>query len=109
MEWATPAEAIDRIIENLYVFQPAAAAAYAEQGRGALVVDTTVRPTGAGHPFTYVPQTMFEEGDDEDIRRMVREYNPDEVLVLLMIQPYLRRSTYRVNPTLLDSSLSRKG
>jgi len=55
------------------VFWPAASAAFKEHGRGAIVVDTTSRPTGRGNPFGYFPQEVVETGDDEDLKRMVRE------------------------------------
>ena len=87
MEW---------IGENLYIFWPVATAVFAEQGRGAIVVDTMSRPTGEGHPFGYVPQAEIEQRDDEDIKRMVREYDPDNEFVLVMIKPHDRMSTYRV-------------
>ena len=87
MEW---------IGENLYIFWPVAAAAFVEEGRGAIVVDTTSRPTGAGHPFGYIPQAEVEARDDEDIKRMVREYDPDRELVVVMLKPADHISTYRV-------------
>ena len=76
MEW---------IGENLLIFGPVAAAAFDEEGRGAIVVDITSRPTGQGHPFGYVLQAEVEELDDEDIRRMVREYDPDHEFVVVML------------------------
>jgi len=87
MEW---------IGENLHIFWPVAAAAFAEQGRGAIVVDTTTRPTGRGHPFGYFPQAEIEQRDDEDIKRMVREYDPKRELVVVMLKPNDHISTYRV-------------
>ena len=53
-EWAAQERLSDLawIQENLNVFWTAAEAQYRREGRGAIVVDTTVRPTGAGNPFT---------------------------------------------------------
>ena len=88
MEW---------IRENLFIFWPAATAAYVKQGRGAIVVDTTSQPIrGKGNPFGYFPQAMIEARDDEDAKRMVREYDPDWEFVLVMLKPRDRASTYRV-------------
>ena len=87
MEW---------IGENSHIFWPAATAAFAEQGRGAIVVDTTSRPTGQGHPFGYIPQAEIETRDDEDINRMVREYDPHQEFVVVMVKPHDHISTYRV-------------
>ena len=38
----------------------------------------------------------MEERDDEDVKRMVREYDPDREFVLVMIKPHDHLSTYRV-------------
>jgi hypothetical protein len=87
MEW---------IRENYHVFSPAAAAAFVQQGRGAIVVDTTSRPTGEGNLFGYYPQALVDAKDDEDVKRMVREYDPTSELVVVMLKPGERMSTYRV-------------
>ena len=89
---------LEWIAENLHIFWPAAQAAFEEQGRGAIVVDTTSRPTGEGNPFAYFPQDILEEGDDEDIKRMVKEYNPSEEFVAVLFKTENRTSTYRVKP-----------
>ncbi len=76
--WAERARAFDLawISENLRVLWPVARQGYEERGRGAIVVDTTQRPTGEGHPFGYFPQAVVEQTGDEDTQRMVREYDP---------------------------------
>lgn len=85
------------ISENLHVFVPAAKAAFQETGRGAFIVDTTKQPVpGKGNPFGYFPQAVIETGDDENMKRMVREYNPQEELVLVLLKPKARTSTYRM-------------
>ncbi len=61
-------------------------------------MDTTSRPTGEGNPFGYFVQEIVEQEDDEDIKRMVREYNPNEELVIVLIKSQDRTSTYRVRP-----------
>ena len=87
---------LEWIVENLHIFWPVAAAAFVEQGRGAIVVDTTSQPTGEGNPFGYMPQTEVEARDDEDIKRMVRGYDPDHEFVVVMLKSDDRISTYRV-------------
>ena len=59
--WAERGRAGDLawIRENLHVFWPAAQQGQEEFGRGAIVVDTTSRPTGEGHPFGYLPMLAF--------------------------------------------------
>jgi hypothetical protein len=84
------------IAENVHVFWPAAQAQYQTLGGGALVVDTTVRPTGAGHPFTYYPQAHLDQAGDEDARRMVSEYDPSAEMVVALLKPKDRMSVYRV-------------
>lgn len=82
--------------ENLHVFWLAAQKAHEELGRGAIVVDTTSRPTGEGNPFAYLTQDAAERTGDVDLQRMVREYDPQEELVISLLKPYERISTYRV-------------
>ena len=84
------------IRENLHVFWPAAQQGQEEFGRGAIVVDTTLRPTGEGHPFGYLPQQKVEEVGDEDAQRMVREYDPGWEMVTVLLKPHDRVSVYRV-------------
>jgi hypothetical protein len=84
------------ITENMHVFWPAAQKQYQQHGRGAVVVDTTSRPTGAGHPFTYYPQAQVNETEDEDAQRMVREYDPQSEMVIILLKPQDRVSVYRV-------------
>jgi hypothetical protein len=99
-EWAQRERVLDQkwIAENLYVFEPAAQTAFAEQGRGALLVDTTVSPEGKGHPFKYASQAYIDEHGSEDDQRMVREYDPEREFVLVMLKPGDQVSTYRVRP-----------
>jgi hypothetical protein len=84
------------IKENLHVFWPAAQLGFETVGRGAVVVDTTARPTGAGHPFGYLDQVALEQGWDEDIRQMVNEYDPSWEMVTSLLKSQERVSTYRV-------------
>lgn len=89
------------INENIHVFWPAAQSQYQEQGRGVIMVDTTSRPTGEGHPFAYFPEEAVKEhGGDEDIERMIREYDPTREFVVVLLKSQDRMSTYRVHPIL---------
>ena len=67
---------LEWIGENVHIFQPAAKEGFAMHGRVPIIVDTTSRPTGEGHPFGSFPQEIIEQGDDEDIQRLVKEYDP---------------------------------
>ena len=82
--------------ENLHVFWPAARQGYEEFGRGAIIVDTTSRPTGEGNPFIYLPQEGVEKHGDTDAQRMVREYDPTWEFVTVLLKACDRVSIYRV-------------
>ena len=84
------------ISENVHVFWPAAQQQHQTLGRGAIVVDTTLRPTGAGHPFTFYSQEQINQTDDKDAQRMVREYDPETEMVIVMLKPQDRVSVYRM-------------
>jgi hypothetical protein len=99
-DWALQERQYDMewIKENLYIFWPVATEAYVGLGRGAIIVDTTSRPTGEGHPFGYFPQSFIEQYEYDDIKRMVRDYDPDNELVVVVLKPEDHISTYRVQP-----------
>lgn len=84
--------------ENASLFFTAAQEAFAAGGRGALIVDTTFRSKEGGHPFAYFPQALVEEIEDDDMLRMVREYDPGEEFVIALLKAEGRVSTYRVRP-----------
>jgi len=84
------------IQENLHIFWPAAQMGYETLGRGAIVVDTTSRPTGEGHPFGYLDQAAVEQNGDADTQRMVREYTPSWEFVASLVKSQDRTSSYRV-------------
>jgi hypothetical protein len=85
------------IAENLDAFSAIASLAFKDEGRGAIVVDVMSQPVpGAGHPFGYFSQETIEQQDDEDITRMVAEYDPAQEFVVVLLKPQDRTSTYRV-------------
>lgn len=97
-EWAKRERTGDLawIAENLHVFWPVAQESYQQLGRGAVVVDTTSRPTGAGHPFLYVPEVVIATLQDAAALRLVRAYDPTWEFVVSLWKPQDRASTYRV-------------
>lgn len=97
-EWAERKRAIDLswIGENLPQFWEAAHRGYEADGPGALVVDTTIQPTGAGHPFAYVTQEQIQQFGGRDEIRMVAAYDPSWELVIVLLKPQDRISSYRV-------------
>jgi hypothetical protein len=85
------------IQENREIFWTVASLSFDGVGRGAIVVDTTLQPIpGRGHPLAYFSQEQIEAQRDEDTERMVAEYDPETELVLLLLKPGERSSTYRV-------------
>ena len=98
-EWAREERQSDIawIRENMLLFCEAAQSAFRGGGRGAIVVDTTSLPVeGMGHPFGYYLQQTIEGIDDEDVKRMVEEYEPEREFVLVLLKPEERTSSYRV-------------
>jgi hypothetical protein len=84
------------IRENIHIFWPAAQLGYETVGRGAIVVDTTLRPTGGGHPFGYLDQAAIEQGMPEDTQKLVREYDPSWEFVTALLKSQDRISSYRL-------------
>ena len=84
------------IEQNLSVFWPIAQAGYEALGRGALVVDTTIRAGDGGHPFLYFTQGQIVQSGDPDGRRMVAAYDPTWEFVAVLLKERDRLSTYRV-------------
>lgn len=83
---------------NLALFFPLATMAFSEHGRGAVVVDTTMQKPEQGHPSGYVPQELLAELHDNDIDRLVREYEPENEFVMLLWKTGDKTSAYRVRP-----------
>ena len=88
------------IRDNLDVFWAAASGAYELGGRGAVAVDARQWPS-AGRPpdqiaFGYFTQANVDKRDDEDVKRMVREYDPAQELVLVLLKSNDRLSSYRI-------------
>lgn len=94
------------IRENVHILWPAAQRGYETAGRGTLGVDTTqtfVHEGGAGHPFGYFDQATVEQQGDEDMKRMVSEYDPSWEMVTTLFKSNDRLSTYRIGVILPGS------
>jgi len=98
-DWARKERQADMgwIDENVHIFWPTAVAGFQDTGRGAIVVDTTSQPIeGAGNPFAYFPQAFMEMYDHEDTKQLVREYNPQQEMVVMLLKNHDRTSAYRI-------------
>src|SRR4030095_12915196 len=84
------------IEQNLPVFWPIAQAGYEAMGRGALVVDTTLRAGDGGHPFLYFPHEQLVQSGEPERRRMVAAYDPVWEFVAVLLKDRDRVSSYRV-------------
>lgn len=96
-EWAARERLHDLawIAENLDAFGQAAEELSSERGRGAIVVDTRVRPCGDGHPFTYYTQTEVTATQDHEAQRLAREYDPETEMGIVLLKQKGRVSVYR--------------
>ena len=66
-----------------------------------IVVDAATRPKGSGNLFTYLGRVDLERFEDEDVNRLLGQYEPGNEIVVILLKPYERMSSYQVQP--LDS------
>jgi hypothetical protein len=97
-EWARNERLHDQmwVQSNMGSFFTVASLSFIESGRGAIIVDATTQFANMGHPFTYFTQEMIDQDLDEDTQRMVEEYDPEKELVIVLLKPEEKVSTYRV-------------
>ena len=100
-DWAKRERARDLrwIQENLHVLWLAARQGFEQSGRGAVVTDTTIAPVkhqgGEGHPMYYLPAEQIEQQRWEEVKRLVRGYDPTWEFVAVFLKPG-RESAYRI-------------
>ena len=82
--------------ENLQEFWTVAHSGFEAEGRGALVIDIVAMATGTGHQFGYVSQEQIRPFGGKDEIRMVAAYDPSWELVIVLLKPRNRISSYRV-------------
>ena len=88
---------LDWINDNLEVFWAAASLCREEVGRGAIVIDATSQsPAGMGNLFTYFSHEEIQEHGNDDTQRMLVQYDPAWEMVLVLLKPDNRSSTYRI-------------
>lgn len=97
-DWAQGERASDLawIGENFHSFVVAAREQYKKEERGAIVVDTTEQQLGTGHPFTYWPQGQVNQTDDRDVQRMLKQYDPETEIVIVLLKEKGKQSSYRL-------------
>jgi hypothetical protein len=92
------------IATHSYLLWPAASEAFTEVGRGAIVFDKTEPQKATNLAFGYLPQSIFEAGNNEEVKRQLREYNPEEEFVVVMLKPSRTMNSYVVRPGRAESS-----
>ena len=87
---------LEWIRQQVDVFWSAAQVMYPSFGRGALVVDVTKGYPSELQAFGYLDQTGVEQSGEEDIKRLVSEYEPREEFVTTLFKSDDRISSYRL-------------
>jgi hypothetical protein len=78
------------IRDNLAEFWTTAYTGYCNQGRGAVVIDTTTAPLGEDSQFQYTPQADIEVQADNVARQLahlVADYDPHRQFIAVFIRP----------------------
>ena len=99
-DWKSKEEEVDRawIEENLAVLQTLAESKYNENGHGAVFVNTTeFDRERSGHPCFFLTQANVQDMDNEETLGMVRDYDPHQEFVLVLIKQGKRGCAYRVS------------
>ncbi len=99
-EWAQAEREQDMswIRRNLDVFWYSATIAVRQLGRGAIFVDALARPLGQQNLFTFFTLEEVVAYENEDINRMIEDYNPEQEFVIVLLKQEGRMSSYRVQP-----------
>ena len=105
-DWAAQEREQDRlwIRENLDVFWHTAKQGSQFVGRGAIFVDVDTRPMGNQNLFTYFTAKEIERYENEELDRLVREYDVETEFVIALLKPEEKVSSYRVQPVLRNSN-----
>ena len=105
-DWAAQEREQDRlwIRENLDVFWHTAKQGSQFVGRGAIFVDVDTRPMGNQNLFTYFTAAEIERYENQELNRLVEEYDLETEFVIALLKPKEKVSSYRVQPVLRNSN-----
>jgi hypothetical protein len=97
-DWARREREIDLawLAGNLDQVRPLAEQGHSLVGRGALVIDVTLLSEREEIPLLFCSQPTIERTGDEDIQRLVREYDPSGEFVAVLLKLEGRVSSYRL-------------
>ena len=84
------------LVENLDIFRSVAVEATARHGRGAVAVDLVRPPVDGGNLCIYWPQNHIDAYAGEAVCGLVREYDPEAEVVVMLLKPGDRISAYRL-------------
>lgn len=82
--------------ENLQEFWRVAHSGFEAEGRGALVIDMVAMATGTGHYFGYVSEKQIRQLGATDEMRMLAAYDPSWEVIIILLKPKDRMSSYRI-------------
>lgn len=83
------------IKDNMDVLSKYASEQYEENGRGAVYVDTSQYEKESGHPFSYMPLGVLEEDGRGEVVTQVREYDPFQDFILILMKETPRFSLHQ--------------
>ena len=86
------------IRQNLDVFWFSASTAARQLGRGAIFVDALAKPLGQQNLFTFFTLEEVTAYENEDINRLIENYDPEKELVIVLLKKEGHMSSYRVQP-----------
>ncbi|KAA3642030.1 MAG: hypothetical protein DWQ07_25890 [Chloroflexi bacterium] len=73
-----------------------------EQGRGLVLVKTNEYTESLGHPMSFLPQSVVEELEVEEPIQHVREYDPQQEIVVMLAKSNGIERTYKIQTDQLD-------
>ena len=85
------------IVENLHLLSLLAYEGYLIHGRGALIIDTSGRAAGVGHPCGFLAQEDIDSFCGEKERCQVARYDPEREMVTVLLKRDGGCSTYRID------------
>lgn len=85
------------IDQNLTTLASFAMTEHEEQGNGLIMVNTAERSAEHGHFYSFLPQAIIEEFESDDPKALVRDYDPQTQIVVMLVKSNAYISSYLVN------------
>lgn len=84
---------------HLPLFEQIGRSAYPILGRGAVVIDATVRSVWGQHPLGYLPLADVERNGVRESISLAHGYDPDQEIVVMIVKQQGHANVYRLNAT----------